>query len=115
MTDRMAELDALLGHRARPGATSRPCARCGRHRGPDAEVSVKYFTSLDLPNKSKIGDRQKPIWWRALEINRCHIIQGEFRPTDEEVEEQNLAISKKWREKRTDACLSPAGRRQQDH
>ena len=33
MTDRMAELDALLGHRARPGATSRPCARCGRHRG----------------------------------------------------------------------------------
>lgn len=31
--DRMAELDALLGHRARPGATPRPCARCGRHRG----------------------------------------------------------------------------------
>ena len=33
MTDRMAELDALLGHRAKPGATSRPCARCGGHRG----------------------------------------------------------------------------------
>lgn len=29
----MAQLDALLGHRPCSGATSRPCARCGRHRG----------------------------------------------------------------------------------
>ena len=31
--DRMAELDVLLGHSGRARRTSRPCARCGRHRG----------------------------------------------------------------------------------
>ena len=31
--NRMAELDALLGHSGRARPTSRPCARCGRHRG----------------------------------------------------------------------------------
>lgn len=30
---RMAELDVLLGHSGRAKPTSRPCARCGRHRG----------------------------------------------------------------------------------
>ena len=39
MTDRMAELDALLGHRARPGATSRPCARCGRTVGTARSIA----------------------------------------------------------------------------
>ena len=29
----MAELDALLGHSGHASRTSRPCARCGRHRG----------------------------------------------------------------------------------
>lgn len=29
----MSELSALLGHRPYSGATSRPCARCGQHRG----------------------------------------------------------------------------------
>ena len=29
----MSELSALLGHRPYTGATSRPCARCGQHRG----------------------------------------------------------------------------------
>lgn len=31
--DRMAELAALPGHSDRARPTSRPCARCGRHRG----------------------------------------------------------------------------------
>jgi predicted amidophosphoribosyltransferase len=31
--DRMTELAVLLGHRTTPRQTSRPCARCGRHRG----------------------------------------------------------------------------------
>ena len=39
MTDRMAELDAWLGHRARPGATSRPCARCGGHVGTARSIA----------------------------------------------------------------------------
>jgi hypothetical protein len=72
----------------------------------DAEVTVKYFTSPDEPHEAKIADRQKPIWWRALNFIGCHIIEGEFRSTQEEVEEQIRFGIKTWREKRTDIALA---------
>lgn len=43
----------------------------------DAEVKVKYFTSVDKPNKEKI-DRQTSIWWTALDFMKCDIIKGSF-------------------------------------
>jgi hypothetical protein len=73
---------------------------------PDAEVSVKYFTSPDEPHHEKIADRQRPIWWQALKFIGCHIIQGEFRSTHEEVEEQIRFSNKSWREKQTDIALA---------
>jgi hypothetical protein len=72
----------------------------------DAEVAVKYFTSADEPHKDKITDRQKPIWWRALDFIGCQIIEGEFRSTQEEVEEQIRFSGKTWREKQTDIALA---------
>lgn len=72
----------------------------------DAEVTVKYFTSPDKPHEAKIADRQKPIWWRALNFIGCHIVEGEFRSTREEVEEQIRFGIKTWREKRTDIALA---------
>jgi hypothetical protein len=72
----------------------------------DAEVAVKYFTSADRPHEEKIADRQKPIWWRALKFIGCHIIEGEFRSTREEVEEQIRFGNKTWREKQTDIALA---------
>jgi hypothetical protein len=72
----------------------------------DSEVSVKYFTSADRPNPEKIADRQKPIWWRALDFIGCQRIEGEFRSTTEEVEEHIRFGSQKWREKRTDIALA---------
>jgi uncharacterized LabA/DUF88 family protein len=73
---------------------------------PDADVRVKYFTSQDKPHPEKIEDRQKTIWWRALWYIGCDIIEGEFRSTREEVEEQIRWSSKTWREKQTDIALA---------
>lgn len=73
---------------------------------PDAEVVVKYFTSADKPHEEKIADRQKPIWWRALRLIGCHIVEGEFRSTREEVEDQIRFGNKTWREKQTDIALA---------
>jgi hypothetical protein len=75
-------------------------------RQAHAEVSVKYFTSEDKPYPDKIYARQRPIWWRALNFSGCQIIEGEFRPTTEETEEQNRATSRRWREKKTDVALA---------
>ena len=72
----------------------------------DAEVRVKYFTSADRPHEEKIADRQKPIWWRALNFIGCHIIEGEFRSTASEVEEHIKFGNKMWREKQTDIALA---------
>jgi uncharacterized LabA/DUF88 family protein len=71
----------------------------------DAEVKVKYFTSVDKPNKEKI-DRQTSIWWTALDFMKCDIIKGEFRDTIEEIEDHNRLVSQKWREKQTDVALA---------
>jgi hypothetical protein len=72
----------------------------------DATVCVKYFTSEDRPHPEKIGDRQKTIWWRALGYLGCQIIEGEFRSTHAEVEQQIRGDQKKWREKQTDIALA---------
>jgi hypothetical protein len=72
----------------------------------DAEVAVKYFTSADRPHSEKIADRQKPIWWRALRFIGCQILEGEFRGTEAEVEEQVGFSGKTWREKQTDIKLA---------
>jgi hypothetical protein len=73
---------------------------------PNAEVSVKYFTSADRPNPEKIADRQVPIWWEALRLIGCDIIEGEFRLIGEEVEAHLRSSSRRWREKKTDVALA---------
>lgn len=71
----------------------------------DAVVKVKFFTSKDQPHPEKIGNQQA-IWSRALKFTGCEIIEGEFRSTRVEVEEQIRNDSKKWREKQTDIALA---------
>ncbi len=72
----------------------------------DAAVTVKYFTSADKPHPEKISDRQMTIWWQALRFIGCQVIQGEFRATTTEVEEQIKVSRKTWREKQTDIALA---------
>ena len=73
---------------------------------PNATVNVKYFTSEDRPHPEKIFDRQKTIWWRALRYLDVQIVEGEFRSTHSEVEQQIREDHKKWREKQTDIALA---------
>lgn len=72
----------------------------------NAAVNVKYFTAADEPNPDKISDRQKTIWWQALRYRGFHIIEGRFRSTYFEVEQQVRRDRKKWREKETDTALA---------
>ncbi len=69
-------------------------------------MNVKYFTSEDRPHPEKILDRQKPIWWRAMRYLGVQIVEGEFRSTHSEVEQQIREDHKKWREKQTDIALA---------
>ena len=69
------------------------------------DVTVKFFTSWDTPNPDRSLKKQE-IWWKALELGRCDIVRGEFRPTMDEVEEWNRATGKQWREKMTDIKLA---------
>jgi hypothetical protein len=72
----------------------------------NATVNVKYFTSADKPHPEKILDRQTTIWWRALRYLGVQIVEGEFRSTRSEVEQQIRHDGRRWREKQTDIALA---------
>jgi hypothetical protein len=70
-----------------------------------AEVAVKFFTASDKPHPEKIPDKQY-IWWKALTLLGCEIVEGEFRSTAEEVKEWTRFNGRKLREKMTDVALA---------
>jgi hypothetical protein len=72
----------------------------------NAEVSVKYFTSADRPNPEKISNRQVPIWWEALRLIGCDIIEGNFgSPVKRSKPTSGLAAGSGVKKRRTSLWL----------